>query len=124
MALEKKITNAVLSAMKYLENSKNLITENNQDALANHVWKASAELEYALFIFSILRKNEDQSHSWKVDLKSKNLEIAPAIVSTEELLEKARTGFENGNFLEAHKKIWTARGYLLKVQNVLEKKRK
>ena len=122
MALENKITKAVLSAMKYLENSKNLITENNQDALANHVWKASAELEYALFLFSILRKNED--HSWKVDLKSKKLEIAPAIASTEGLLENARTGFENGNFLEAHKKIWIARGYLLKVQNVLEKKRR
>ena len=122
MALENKITKAVLSAMKHLGNSKTLIAENSQDALANQIWKASAELEYALFLFSILRKNED--HSWKVDLKSKKLEIAPAIASTEELLEKAKINFENGNFLEAYKKMWIARGYLLKVQNVLEKKRK
>jgi len=124
MSLEKKITKAVLSAMKYLENCRKSITGNNENALANHVWKASAEVEYALFLFSILRQNEHESHSWKVDLKSKQFEVAPVIASTQKLLEKAKTNFENGDLLEAHKKIWTARGYLLKVQNVLEKKRK
>lgn len=124
MALEEKITKAVLSAIKYLETSKDFLTENNQDALENQVWKASAEVEYALFLFSILRQNEHQSHSWKVDLKSKELEVAPVIASTQELLEKAKTGFESGDLLEAHKNMWVARGYLLKVQGFLEKKRK
>ena len=124
MALEKKVMKAVLSAMKYLENSKGFITENNQDALANHVWKASAEVEYALFLFSILRQNEHQSHSWKVDLKSKQLEVASLITSAQELLKEAKINFGNGDLLEAHKKIWIVRGYLLKAQNVIEKKRK
>ena len=124
MTLEKKITKAVLSAMKHLENSRKSITENNENVLANHVWKASAEVEYALFLFSILQQNEHQNHSWKVDLKSKQLEVAPVIMSTQELLKKAKISFENGDLLEAHKKIWIARGYLLKVQNFLEKKRK
>lgn len=124
MALEKKITKAVLSAMKQLENTRKSITENNENLLANHVWKASAEVEYTLFLFSIIRQNEHQSHSWKIDLKSKQLEVAPVITSTQELLQKAKVSFENGDLLEAHKKIWMARGYLLKVQNVLEKKRK
>jgi len=123
MTLETKITKAVLSAIKHLENSRRSITENNENLLANNVWKASAEVEYALFLFSILRQNE-QSHSWKVDLKSKEFEVAAVITSTQELLQKAKTSFENGDLLEAHKKIWMARGYLLKVQNILEKKHK
>lgn len=124
MALEKKITKAILAAMEHLENSRKSITENNESMLANQVWKTSAEVEYALFLFSILQQNQHQSHSWKVDLKSKQLEVAPVIASTQELLKKAKTSFENGDFLEAHKTIWIARDYLLKVQNVLEKKRK
>ena len=123
MTLETKITKAVLSAIKHLENSRRSITEDNENLLANQVWKASAEVEYALFLFSILRQNE-QSHSWKVDLKSKELEVAAVITSTQELLQKAKTSFENGDLLDAHKKIWMARGYLLKVQNILEKKHK
>ena len=123
MALEKKVTKAILSTMKHLENSKKSIAENNRDALENQIWKASAELEYALFLFSILRQNEEQNHSWKGNLKSKGLEFAPVIASTQELLKKAQTDFENGNLPEAHKNIWLARGHLLKVQNFLEKKR-
>ena len=123
MTLETKITKAVLSAIKHLENSRRSVTEDNENLLANQVWKASAEVEYALFLFSILRQNE-QSHSWKVDLKSKEFEVAAVITSTQELLQKAKTSFENGDLLEAHKKIWMARGYLLKVQNILEKKHK
>jgi len=123
MTLETKITKAVLSAIKHLENSRRSVTEDNENLLANQVWKASAEVEYALFLFSILRQNE-QSHSWKVDLKSKEFEVAAVITSTQELFQKAKTSFENGDLLEAHKKIWMARGYLLKVQNILEKKHK
>jgi len=123
MALEKKITKAILSTMKHLENSKKSIAESNQDALENQIWKASAELEYALFLFTVLRQNEDQSHSWKDNLKSKGLKFAPVIASTQELLTKAQTDFENDDLLEAHKNIWLARGHLLKVQNFLEKKR-
>jgi len=123
MALEEKITKAVQSAIRYLENSRKSITENNENALVNHVWKASAELEYALFLFSILQQNENQRYLWKVDLESKQLEVAPVITSTHELLREAKTSFENGDLLEAHKKMWLARGYLLKVQEFFEKKR-
>jgi len=124
MALEEKITKAVLSAMKYLEDSRKSITENNENALMNQVWKASAELEYALFLFSVLQQKEDQRHSWKLDLESKQIEVTPLITSTQELLREAKTSFENSDLLEAHKKTWMARGYLLKVQEFLEKKRK
>jgi len=124
MALEEKITRAVQTAQEHLENSKKSITENNENALVSHVWKASAELEYALFLFSILRRSENQSHPWKIDLESKQLEVAPVITSTQELLREAKTSFENGDLLEAHKKTWIARGYLLKVQEFFDKKRK
>mgnify|MGYP001147723557 CR=1 FL=1 len=123
MALEEKITKAMHSAIGYLENSKRSIAEKNEDTLVSHVWKASAELEYALFLFSIVQQNDNQRHSWKVDLESKQLEVGPVITSTYELLREAKTSFENGDLLEAHKKMWLARGYLLKVQEFFEKKR-
>jgi len=124
MALKEKITKAVQAAQEHLENSKKSITENNESELVGHVWKASAELEYALFLFFILRQSENQGHPWKVDLESKQLEVAPVITSTQELLREAKTSFENSDLLEAHKKTWIARGYLLKVQEFFEKKRK
>jgi len=124
MSLEEKITRSVLLAMKHLEDSRKSITEKNENLLSNHVWKASAELEYALFLFSILQQEEHQSGSWRIDLESKQLEVASVITSTQELLSKAKTSFENGDLIEAHRNIWIARGYLLKVQEFLEKKRR
>jgi len=124
MALEEKITKAVQSAHEYLENSRKSITENNENALVDQVWKASAELEYALFLFSVLRQEDHQTHPWKVDLESKQIEVAPTITSTQELLREAKTSFEKGDLPEAHKNVWVARGYLLKVQEFFEKKRK
>lgn len=124
MVLKEKITKAVQTAQEHLEDSKKSITENNENALVGHVWEASAELEYALFLFSVLRQSENQSHPWKVDLESKQLEVASVIISTQELLREANTSFENGDLLEAHKKTWIARGYLLKVQEFFERKRK
>ena len=121
MILRTKITKAVLSAIEHLENSMKSIVEDDENLLEKRVWKASAEVEYALFLFSILRQDE-QSPSWRVDLKSKKLEVAAVITSAQELLQKAKTSFENGNVLEAHKKMWMARGHLLKVQNFLERK--
>ena len=123
MALEQKITKAILSAKRHLDNSQKSIAEHNQDALANHVWKASAELEYALFLFTVLRQTEDRTHSWKVNLKSRELELAPVVTSTQELVTNAQTHFEDGDLQEAHKNAWLARGHLLEVQNFLEKKR-
>lgn len=123
MALEQKIAKAILSAKRYLENSQKSIAENNQDALANYVWKASAELEYALFLFTVLLQDEDRTHSWKVNLKSRELELAPVITSTQELVANAQTHFQDGDLQEAQKTVWLARGYLLEVQNFLEKRR-
>ena len=122
MALEEKITKAVQSAQEHLENSRKSITENDENALVDQVWKASGELEYALFLFSVLRQEDHQTHPWKVDLESKQLEVAPVITSTQELLGEAKTSFENGELFEAHKNVWVARGYLLKVQEFFEKK--
>lgn len=123
MALEQKIAKAILSAKRYLENSQKSIAENNQDTLANYVWKASAELEYALFLFTVLLQDEDRPHSWKVNLKSRELELAPVITSTQELVANAQTHFQDGDLQEAQKTVWLARGYLLEVQNFLEKRR-
>jgi len=59
---------------------------------------------------------------WKQ--RSKEVEIGPLLVSAQELLGEAEGGLGLSELHEVYKKTWMARGYLLKVQEILEKKRK
>jgi len=86
------------------------------------VWKSAADLEYANFLFSIPREKQ-KNHSWKLDLRSKQVEIGPLLVSAQDLIKEAKSNLD-ADGLEAYKKTWMARGYLLKVSDILQKAQK
>jgi hypothetical protein len=48
--------------------------------------------------------------------------MGPLLISAQDLLEEARNSFEADELHEAHKKTWMARGQLLRVHDLLEKK--
>ena len=102
---------------------KALETEEEASAM-NDVWQTAADLEYALFLFSIMQQDEAQRSSWKLRLPSKNDEIKPLLVAAKAALDTAEQEIKKQNLLEAHKRTWEARGYLLRIHDFFEKKRK
>ena len=119
-----KILGPITSAISHLEDSMEAFTKRKETKVMNNVWRAAADLEYALFLFSLKHQDETQSSSWKLDPHSKQVEIEPLLMSTKDLLETAKENIKTKNFLEAHKKAWIARGHLLRIHDAFEKKRK
>ncbi len=123
MEHKQKIITAIKSSINHLENSMKALVNRDENGVAGSVWRAAAELEYANFLFSIIQ-NESQSNSWKLDPRSKQVEIGALLVSAQDRLREAGNGLDMSELNEAYKQTWMARGYLLKVQEILEKRRK
>jgi len=117
-----KIFEAITSAIAYLEDSMVALIKNDEKKVAPFAWRAASDLEYVLFLFSLMHQDETESLSWKLNPKAKELEIEPLLVSAQDLLKEAKNSFEADELHKAHKKTWIARGQLLKVQDLLEKK--
>jgi hypothetical protein len=114
-----KISEAVASALAYLEDAIDSQAETEVHIL---VWKATSDLEYGLFLFS-LEDPENTNSEWKL-LSSKQTEIESFLVSTRKLLQEASEHMKSGGLKDAHKKAWLARGQLLKIHDFYEKNRK
>jgi len=123
MEYQQRIIEAVKSAINHLERSVKALMDRDEKGVVTSVWRAAADLEYANFLFSIMQ-DESGSRSWKVDLGSKQMEIGPLLVSAQDLLKEAESGLNINELHEAYRKTWIARGYLLKVQGILDKRQK
>jgi len=123
MEYQPKIVEAIKSAINHLENSMKALVNGDENRVSDSVWRAAADLEYANFLFAIMQ-DSSESRSWKLDLRSKQVEIGPLLMSAQDLLKEAESSLGISELQEVYKKTWMARGYLLKVQEILEKKRK
>lgn len=113
-----------MSAINHLVGSRKALARKDEKNLVNLVWRAGADLEYALFLFSLMHQNESESSSWKIDSHSKQVEISSTLSSVQNLLREAKDNMKAGELPDAHKKTRMARGYLLRVHDTFEKKRK
>jgi len=114
----------ITSAINHLEESMKALVEKNEKEVTRLVWRAAADLEHALFLFSLMHLDETPSASWKLNPPSKQVEVGPTLVVAQDLLKEAKNSFEAENFHEAHKKTWMARGHLLRVHEFFEKMRR
>jgi len=121
---QEKIIESVTSAINHLVGSMKALAKKDEKNLVNLVWRAGADLEYALFLFSLMHQNESESSSWKIDSHSKQLETSSILSSVQNMLREAKDNMKAGELPDAHKKTWMARGYLLRVHDTFEKKRK
>lgn len=124
MAAEDKILKSLESAMIYLENSRLTLNKKNESALADDVWHVAAELEYTLFLFSITVQDENDKSKWKVNPKSKKLEISPTLITVRNLLSKAEKFMKNKKLLDSYKSAYTARHHILRLQKDFAKKKR
>jgi hypothetical protein len=119
----KKIEKAVASALAYLTDAVDAEAKGDEDKVMQLTWRAASDLEYRLFLFALKSLKETRSSSWRLPA-SKQLEIELILASAQDLLKKAANNFEAGNQKEAYKKMWIARGQLLRIHDFFEKKRK
>jgi len=119
---QENIFKAITSAIAHLEDSMEALVKRDEKKVAHFAWRAASDLEYALFLFSLTHQDETESSSWKLNPKSKQVEIGPLLISAQDLLKEAKNSFEADELHEAHKKTWMARGQLLRVHDLLEKK--
>ena len=120
---QEKLSKALSSAISYLENTIEARNKADEKSELKIVWQAAADLEYALFLLTILN-NELEDASWKAGFHFNKVEVTPALKYAKNLLQQSKDNSEAKDFLEAYKKAWVARGHLLKVQEIFNKKRR
>lgn len=121
-----KIKSALSTALKHLENSLKILSNNGDEtAISDSLWAASAETEYAVFLLALGQEDKTEIYSWKqISSAKQKMDFKLALATTQELLKKAKAYVDTENLRESHKEAWTARNLLLKAQELVEKKRK
>jgi len=121
---EKKILKALSAAAAFLDGSMLALDEKDDDSLADGVWHVAAELEYALFLFSIVVQDEIDKSKWKLRPKLAKAEAGLMLVTVRGLLDKAEECMGEGQLLDAFRRTYIARGCVLKIQKDLDRKKR
>jgi len=120
------VESALSAALKYLEDSLRAVSNNGDEkTIADSLWAATADTEYAVFLLSLTQRDKTEGASWKHGSSSKqSIEFKPALTSAQELLQTAKANVEADSLEKAYEKTWTARNLLLKAQELLDKRRR
>lgn len=120
--LKEKISKTVTSALAYIEDAIDQQAKGNEEKVIQLAWKAASDLEYVLFLFSLRHPEENRNRSWKLP-PVKQSTIESLLASTKELLKEATKHVEADDLKEMHKKVWIARGQLLRIHDLFDKKK-
>jgi non-homologous end joining protein Ku len=116
-----KISKTVASALAYIKDTIDPQAKGNIEKVMQLTWRAASDLEYGLFLFSLRYPEETRSSSWKLP-PIKQPKIDSLLASTQDILEETAKSLEADDLKEAHKKMWIARGQLLRIHDLFEKK--
>ena len=117
---KKKLIKAIESAISNLENSIKSIVNGDTDSIFSCVWGATAETEYALFLFALLCKKEFEESSWKFSFNQKTDGVT-SIINALNLLKESKKCIGANNSINAYKKAWVARNHLINVHDFFER---
>jgi hypothetical protein len=124
MIIYEKVSKALRSATTHLENLIAALNKKDENSLADSLWHVAAELEYALFLFSIKRPNETNMQSLKRNFELKKIGTGSVLAEVKNLLNKAEGLVANEELLDAYKSVYVARHYVFKIQEDLAKKKR
>jgi hypothetical protein len=124
MMINGKVSNALKSAVIHLENALLASNKKDKNLFADSLWHVAAELEYALFLFSIMLPNENNLLSWKRNPELKKVETSSMLTKVKNLLDEAERFVADKRLLDAYKSAYVARHHVLKVQEDLAKKKR
>lgn len=122
MTADEKILKALKTARTHLQNSIVALNKKDESAFVESLWHVGAELEYALFLFSVTSQNESTTSKWKTNPELKKDE--PVLRDVQNLLNEAETHMTKEKLLDSYKSAYTAKQYLIKVQDDLAKKKR
>lgn len=123
MDVSGKVAVAIASALNYLENSIETLSSGDCDAFAQNVWHVVAELEYALFLFSIIIQDNVLSKP-KATPNPKKIELKQMLDDASCFLRGAEALVKDGKFLAAYENVRNARNCMLNVQEEFSKRRR
>jgi hypothetical protein len=124
MSVNEKILKTLKTANGYLEKSIEAVNKKDENLLTDSLWHTAAELEYALFLFSITLQNKNNTANWKQNPEPKKTDAMPNLKEVQSLLNEAEKCIANEKFLEGYKNVYFARYYTLKIQEGLAKKKR
>jgi hypothetical protein len=116
-----KISKTVTSASAYIEDAVDQQAEGNEEEVMQLTWRAASDIEYGLFLFFNYREKK-RSSSWKLP-PIKQPKTESLLTSTKDILKEAAKSLEADDLKEAYKKMWIARGQLLRIHDFFEKKK-
>lgn len=121
MTVKEKTLKALESATRYLEGSISTLGKDDK-AFADSFWHVAAELEYALFLFSMMFKDEFDTSKWKPNPEAKKLEANEMLKAVRELLDKSKKALIKEELMDAYKCAYTARHYVFRIQDDFTRK--
>ncbi len=124
MAANEKILKALKTAETNMENLVSAWNKKEENSFADNLWHAAAELEYALFLFSVMFQNESTTAKWKPNPDLKKIDTTPVLTEAQKLLKDAKKRMTDNKPLDSYKNAYLARHYLLKAQEDLAKKKR
>jgi len=124
MTVNEKIQKAVDDASACLKDSIAEFAKKNEESFADRVWHVGAELEYALFLFSMMFPDESSVSKRKPNPELKNIDTATILADCQTLLDEAGKQLAKGKLKESYKTAYVARHYILKVQEDIAKKKR
>ncbi|MEM3770054.1 MAG: hypothetical protein QXZ51_03665 [Candidatus Bathyarchaeia archaeon] len=125
MAYNDKILNALESATNYLEKSLSALNNGDENSFSKHFWHVAAELEYALFMFSLIFQEENVDKSrWKPNPDVKKDDFHNVLAEVRSLLDNAKKFLAGSKFLDAYKGVYVARHCVFAVEENLAKKKR
>ncbi|MEM3618581.1 MAG: hypothetical protein QXK47_05870 [Candidatus Bathyarchaeia archaeon] len=125
MASNDKILKALESAANYLEKSISALSSGDEDYFSEYFWHVAAELEYAIFMFSITFQEENVDKSkWKPNPDIKKDDIHNVLDEVRSLLDNAKRLLISGKVLDAFKDVYVARHCVFAIEENLAKKKR
>ena len=124
MAASEKIVESLKAAITYAENSIQALDRNDENALADSLWHVGAELEYALFLFSMASQKETKPLQLDKSSELKKTETDKLLAEVHNFLKEAEDFIVNGKLLDAYKSVYTARNHVFKLHEDLAKKKR
>jgi hypothetical protein len=118
-----KIAGALASCEVFLEKSV-VSLKDAPEEFDMCVWRAAAELEYALFLFSLKNADADVTSKWKTESYNRSDQPAKLLKTVQTLVAKSKESTVSGNWLKAYKHAFVARHILLKIQREHARKKR
>lgn len=116
--MKTKISNAIRKALSLIKKQAESLNKGETEA---DVWHAASEVEYALFLFSMLRGDEKPPFTPKATRAPRR--VAELLERAEKALRRCEEKLAEKRYPSAHQEAYAARWFLLKIHEINEKKR-